>query len=609
MRVLQMLAVLGLVCGPGVALADPKIEDVVLCQAGQWAGVTLSNHGGHAAALQNSGSRFVVNIDGNVGPKFDQMINPDGTPYYAGSAGPNGGLRTVPVVFSKEGEHSAYLAKVGDEYIAVADGKEIYRGKYTGSELLNTNLMITTGGKHVLFGAAGDNGGYVIVADGQPGPKSYSMPVVTASPDGEHFAYVGAGFDGQQTPFAVVDGKQVPYFGDNIQYTGKGHLIGIVRGPEEGVITVDGQAGVRARSIIQVWVSPGGGQLIATVVPQDGAPPALSVNGNILPGTDKILVSNVYFSPDDKRYAVLCTSGPVQYVILDGTKGQEYQGISTTPAPNNPISTPLAWSNGIAPGVEVAAEDRAPACPGFTADSSKFLYVAQVGMKYFLVSNEDESDGQSQLFSPVVSADGKHIAYLIPPTPGKPPSAMIDDKPMTFKGRTGGVGPIAFLFSPDGNHYVYNNAGVLFLDGIEQTEYSCQGKFLFSPDSQHLLTFGTPQPAANTTGLFYDTKFVAGDPGVANAMHPVFTPDGKHVYWLGHRPPQTSTDYDSGAVYLDGRPLSIRFNDTDAMIPGNWEVADDGTLTLVARTTGDLHRYRITPGDDTSVDTMQANGK
>ena len=39
------------------------------------------------------------------------------------------------------------------------------------------------------------------------------------------------------------------------------------------------------------------------------------------------------------------------------------------------------------------------------------LYVAQVGLKSFLVANDDESDGYLGI-APVISPDGKHVAYL-----------------------------------------------------------------------------------------------------------------------------------------------------------------------------------------------------
>jgi hypothetical protein len=42
------------------------------------------------------------------------------------------------------------------------------------------------------------------------------------------------------------------------------------------------------------------------------------------------------------------------------------------------------------------------------------------------------------------------------------------------------------------------------------------------------------------------------------------------------------------------------------MAPGAVEVSADGTLNFVARTAGEFHRYRVTPGDDTSLATMLA---
>ena len=43
--------------------------------------------------------------------------------------------------------------------------------------------------------------------------------------------------------------------------------------------------------------------------------------------------------------------------------------------------------------------------------------------------------------------------------------------------------------------------------------------------------------------------------------------------------------------------------------PGAWEMGADGTLTIVATVKGTIHRIRITPPADSSVDTFLASAR
>ena len=58
-------------------------------------------------------------------------------------------------------------------------------------------------------------------------------------------------------------------------------------------------------------------------------------------------------------------------------------------------------------------------------------------------------------------------------------------------------------------------------------------------------------------------------------------------------------------VYLDGRPAArFDFNQMMQLAPGTWEMGADGTLTVVAQAGDAIKRFRITPGPDTSLDTI-----
>jgi Tol biopolymer transport system component len=214
-----------------------------------------------------------------------------------------------------------------------------------------------------------------------------------------------------------------------------------------------------------------------------------------------------------------------------------------------------------------------------------------------------------QAIAPVVTADGKHVAFLS--TDGGKPVVVMDGKTIALDGPMGAKSSstTGLAFTPDGQRWVFTNGGEIYVDGVAQKDINFQGQYEFSPDSQHLLLVGASASDPSKYGLFLDGKLVATGPGVSNANHPAFTRDSQHVFWAGHRPPATSTDYDSGVLYVDGNATGVNFVESDLLQPGNWDVSPDGVLTFIARSGGDLKRFHVAPGTDTSLTTMLANAQ
>jgi len=89
----------------------------------------VSSHGVHVATTENAGSRVVVYYDGEASPKFDEIITQ-----------PTGLL--THVAFSPDGEHYAYCARAGDQYVVMVDGKELVSSaERRGQELLILGMI------------------------------------------------------------------------------------------------------------------------------------------------------------------------------------------------------------------------------------------------------------------------------------------------------------------------------------------------------------------------------------------------------------------------------------------------------------------------------------
>jgi hypothetical protein len=196
-------------------LAYAGLDAQPLGTDGVGSGCAIGADGKHVAALITKGSRFAVVLDGVPGPKIDALLQNN-----VGNGGPVGVTSfwsgNIPaIVFSDDGAHCAYFAKIGDEYVVMLDNQELTRGPFASlGASISVPLMFSAGGKHLFYTDA-SNGKYRIVVDGKMGPdSSTTMPLFT-SPDGAHYVYTGfVGPLGNGVPnWSFVDGRQVNYFG------------------------------------------------------------------------------------------------------------------------------------------------------------------------------------------------------------------------------------------------------------------------------------------------------------------------------------------------------------------------------------------------------------
>lgn len=595
-----LLLSLALISSTPLLQAQAKIESQLLVTGETGMQFSVSPHGGHLAAVTQKGSRWVMIYDGTPGPLFDEI--------YDTGHGTGG-----KVVWSPDGSRYAYVGRVGQEYTVMVDGKEQLKVPATSETGIagiqghgNVLITFTPDSKHILYDiqtvGPGPGGArfrqYQVVYDGVVGPPDQGDgPQVAYPNEGPHHAYLitarastALNPTGQNKQLLVIDGKLAPYGAGALQYTADGtHLFSqrTVVIPGKGgasELLVDGHPVMRAQAI-RVFTAPVGNGFVA-VVSQQSQPGVnnsfLVVGATRIPGTDcgGSGYNSVDFSADGKHYASLCQADAGRVaMVIDGKKGREY-----------PMITDFA----------------------FSPDGTRSMYKARAGMKTFVVTGVDESDGYQSVDS--LRFAGTHTGFIATKASGSSPWEVVIDGKSTP--RSDATAASLFRMSPDGNHWAYitgfGNAVGIVVDGVEPGMATIRGfgrdwhgaRFVWSPDSKHFATFGTSKslPNYDDSGILFDGKFLKLS--VNYAFNPTFTPDGRHFLFLTQDPGNSKE-----SIYIDGKVVAqVDMNTSLADNPAAWEVGADGVLTLVAQDAGAIKRFRITPGD-TSIETLLALGK
>jgi len=595
--------------GPIHAPHGTKVEETVLAPLSNGAKFFISPHGVHVATWENSGSRAVVYYDGVPGPKFDEILG-----------GQINSSAEAKVVFSPDGKRYAYCGRLGNELVVMMDGKEFMRssesqeGRFDGSScglgftsnsqhvflIQNVSTSTMRGGSFTRFFFDGKQAALPSASGVQASGEQGGIHLLL-SPDGNHYAYVAIDPMDEQKWELMVDGKVAPYRGGPVQWSADSqHLYTTIQHPGATGYTeamLDGKPFMRADHL-RLFVAPAGSMTVAIVdaaIPSPSPVQFLVVDGKKVPGTEIVhlrgaQIDEVAFSPDGKHYAArFTTTQNHQYLVVDGKRAQEYQNVDHIV---------------------------------FTSEPSKVTYTAfSNGKPYSIIGDEESDTCSGASSSPVIDTHGALMtsasggrAGAICSLNGGTPSIFLNGKTLPLA--TGVLGGSDLRFSPNGQHYAYGaqlpgGAQRLVIDGAVQmnsnlgTPSMQRYHYVFSPDSQHIAVDSAPPTDTGvfSSGLFLDGKYI---PVVANSgmKRLEFTADSKHIIWAQGVPSR-----DALRIFVDGKVVA----DADTAVSANskeawWDMAPDGSLSVLVQDEHNLKRITITPSPETNLATMGSGG-
>jgi len=531
------IGIYGLVClSTSLVRGDPKVDATDISVNGNAVGFNAGPHIKHYLVLVAKGSHLVLYIDGQPGPKFDTMDWTGGTPFnsngnWVGSipvlftpdgehftycykdgaqtvidldgkefARISGGLQ-MPLTFSQNGK---YLAWAQDNTIYI-NGKPGPQGRYlpqlmfspdgsryayTGTVVGSNDQWAVVDGHQVqYFGeinqfAANNHllavyhdapsNMSILVMDGKPILKTYSIRNIWTSPDGKQIAFQIQPDATTGKTIVNVDGKNVP--------DADGANVGAIYWSPDG-----------KRYALDCNAPSGGNFMIIDGKKQDtyqSIPIALSIdymtNFQWSHGLDQIQAGQSApktpaFTADSSKFVYFATANGKNFLMTEDGEYDDYiityQKLTVAPAGGHYgfIGTNHAQK-------EAVVIDGKPA------------FTTQLG----------SASGQHAIQDFVFSPDGAHYAFI-----GEDLYLYEDGNKLP-----GGIAGQNFVFSPNGNHlaYVSYRSGMA-IDGkiiVDPGPGHSVMMPIWSQNGQHFyfITTGSTPNSKDTHQLYCDGKLV-----------------------------------------------------------------------------------------------------
>ncbi len=560
--------------GPSLASEVGIVEQEVAPAFAAGMTYTLSPRGMHVATAHGRDGKTFVTVDGVEGQAIDSLFLA-AFGVVVEDTGDGSMLRaerkwTGPVAFSPDGTRHAYAGQIGAEAVVFVDGEEVHRGPVSARGAAIEQLQFSPDGQHVFFLARTEDSyqSFRLVRDGEPVSPVLEGPAAPFfDADGSRWGLVATAAGAPPRGLLVVDGEEQVPPGDRARFTpdGKGLMYVVGAIPQETLL-VDGREQVTAHQITKVVVSSTGDVGVIATVDANGRK-RLFVNGE--PVLDD--ATDIVFSPDGRRRAVVCALNQKAWVVLDGEKHDEFWPIERL---------------------------------AFTPDSSKCVYVGKRdGLTHVVVNGVADAGNRLLHVGPLYSATGDAVAFTAGELMGKLQVHFNEHvEPVTLR-------LFSLTLSPDGRRYAYFGHGDaaytrLVVDGVQlpAPTSALGGRVFFSPDSRHVV-------GALSRGWWCDDG-----PLEVEATPLDFTPDGRHLILEGRE--VTAERQKLRTFLLDGEVVA-RFATravqwTGVRVPQAWQQQDDGTIVFVGPTLqptgalGPLHRVTVTPDPDRTVTTWLA---
>ena len=415
------------------------IKETLLGPAMQSGMYVVSPDGGHVATFAMHGSRELIIIDGVDGPEADHAAH-----QYTNGA--------IDVGFSATGGHSGYIAQMGDELVAVINGKRAFDITNVKPPLQGSVPAINTRGLH------GD--------PNQPGVPHQ----VIFSPSGAHYAVVSQEsnvihniwIDGKKSSdLADVDVNQMNFVGEKLVYAAqtpdtKWHMF------------VDDKPGPAYDKISSMTLS--NNDLHYAFIAQIATKQLVSADG-------VAFTQRATYAGAGLNNLVVASNGRVGYTgsVVKGTGGQYVNSLFVNDDMVSQEMTDFATLNW--------KGDNVTAYIVFSPDGKKYAYSKPVAGGIAAVIDGQVGRAYDKIGLIQFGPDSRRYYYV-----GQRGQNFVNVDGQELQGLNG---MLHFAFSPDASHYAFEGrdqklGNVMIIDGkTSQGYYTIEKPLAFSADSKH----------------------------------------------------------------------------------------------------------------------------
>lgn len=456
-----------------------------------------SRDGRRVAYMVMAGDGMAVVVDGQKeevfeGIAFESLVfSPDGKHFgyvgtrpgrqYAvldGKVHEYKGVSKQGIVFSSDGGRVGWVAERDTSQIAVIDGQE--SAPYDG--IAKQGIVFAPGGRHCAY-VAFSGGKNMVVLDGEEGPLFDAVAELEFTAGGQHAVYVAIR---DEKRFAVVDTTVHGPFDD---------LRSLSSQPEPG------------NPMLDVFEISNDGARVG-FIGQRGEEWFVNVDGR--ESGPYRGCAGLAFSPEGSRVAFLATRGTGWFMMVDGVEhpGSSLQSLS------------------------------------FSPDGKRLASIVKRGDKRLALIDGVEGKEYDRIEEPGIrfSPDGKHTTYLAELAGEK---LVVTDGVEGPRFRRLGKTPLGFV--PNGTQTLYSvrrgENEMLVIGGVEGPLARTLRNLTFSPDgTRH--AYAVEKEEDHWTVVVDGVEYGPGgrlQPGEQRAFKslgkqtPRFSPDGKHVAWVGVR--------------------------------------------------------------------------